>query len=131
MANLVENLADYLAANLSGSLVVGTDIFIGSLPEETDNAILIDQTGGVEADRDIPVEKPTIQVLVRNTAYNTGLEQAKAIYDLIHQLRDNTVLKAGGVDMMYCFALQEPSHIGKDENNRQLFTTNYVFELRG
>jgi len=128
MANLVENLAAYLQAQAIGT--VATDIFIGGLIDSPDNQISIDQTGSVEPNRENPIKDPTVQILVRNTAYDTGLNKITAIYDLLHQKNDSIVLEAGGVDVMACFALQEPTHILKDESDRHIFTCNFVFKLR-
>lgn len=132
MSLLLDDLGVYLQAQSIGT--VGTDLFKGILPESPDDCISIDQSGGVEPDRELPLEKPTIQVLVRNDDYATGLTKAKAIYDLLHRAgHDNgaePVLKVGGVDVMDIFAMQEPFHLGKDENERDLFTLNFVFYLR-
>lgn len=129
MANLVENLAQYLEDNSIGT--VATDIFIGGLIDTPDNQISINQTGGVEPNRENPIKEPTIQILVRNTDYANALNKITAIYDLLHQANDSVVLEAGGVDLMYCFALQEPAYLLLDTSNRHIFTCNFVFQLRG
>jgi len=130
MARLVDNLATYLVSQgICGAK--GTGIFIGDLPEKQNNAVKIEQTGGVEPDKYLKVEQPTVQVMVRNTSYPNGLDKIKEIYDALHQQGDDLVLEAGGVDVMTVFALQEPTHIGKDANNRHLFVVNFVFKLRG
>lgn len=130
MARLLDNLAAYLVAQ-SICTKVGKDVFIGLLPEKQDNGVKLEQTGGIEPDRDIPIEQPTVQVMVRNKAYPDGLDKAKAIYDALHRKGDDLVLEAGGVDVMTCFAMQEPFHLGLDENSRHLFVVNFVFKLRG
>lgn len=129
MPNLIENLAEYLEDNSIGT--VATDIFIGGLTDSPDNQINLNQTGGVQPNRQNPIKQPTIQVTVRNTAYDTGLNKITAIYDLLHQANDSVVLEAGGVDMMTCFAMQEPTHLFKDESDRHVFVCNFVFMLRG
>ena len=130
MARLLDNLTTYLIAQ-GVCTKAGKDIFIGMLPEKQDNALKLEQTGGLEPDRYLPIEQPTVQVMVRNTSYPDGLDKAKAVYDALHRKGDDTVLASGGVDMMTCFAIQEPFHLGLDENNRHLFVVNFVFKLRG
>lgn len=125
---LVDNLAQYIEDNTS--LTEATDLFIGIMPASPDNCVMIDQTGGVEAEREVPIEQPTIQVTVRNTAYPDGLDLIKTIYDLIHQAKDNITLETGGVDTMTIFAMGEPAHIGQDESQRHLFSVNFVFKIR-
>jgi len=129
MANLVENLATYLQANGIGT--VATDIFIGGLIDTPDNQTSINQSGGVEPNRENPIKQPTVQIAVRNTAYDTGMAKIEAIYALLHQANDSVVLEAGGVDLMACFAMQEPAHLLKDESDRHIFVCNFVFTLRG
>lgn len=129
MPNLVENLAQYLEDNAIGT--VATDIFIGGLIDLPDNQISINQTGGVEPNRENPIKQPTVQILVRNTDYGNAITKATAVYDLLHQINDSVVLEAGGVDVMTCFALQEPAYLLLDESNRHIFTCNFVFTLRG
>jgi len=124
---LITNLAQYLEDQ--GIATGGTDLFIGRMPE-VDNCILLDQTGSVEPDKYLPVEKPTIQVTVRNTDYTDGLDKLKTIFDLLHQKKDNLALEVGGVDVMIVNALNEPSHIGEDENSRHLWTCTFIFQLR-
>ncbi len=130
MARLVDNLLAYFVTQ--GIVATpGTDGFIGGLVEGgQDNVVSIDQTGGALPDRDIPTEEPTVQVSVRNTDYDAGLDKITSIYDALHQKRDDLVLEAGGVDVMTCFAMQSPVHLGKDENTRHIFTCNFVFKVR-
>lgn len=124
---LITNLAEYLEDQGIGTQ--GTDLFIGKMPE-VNNCVLLDQTGGIEPDKYLPIEKPTIQVTVRNTSYTNGLDKLKTIYDLLHQKKDSLVLEIGGVDVMIVNALNEPSHIGEDENSRHLWTCTFIFALR-
>jgi hypothetical protein len=128
MARLVENIATYLAANGIGTKA--TDIFIGTMPDTLDNCVMIDQTGGVQADRYLPVLKPTVQISVRNTSFLSGLDKISAIYNLLHQKGDNLVLESGGVDVMRIDAMGEPGHLGQDDSSRHLFSCNFVVRLR-
>lgn len=130
MARLLDNLVTYLIAE-GIATKGGKDIFIGVLPENQDNAVKLNQTGGLEPSHYLPIEQPTVQVMVRNTAFGAGLDKAKAIYDALHRQGDNLLLASGGVDVMTCFAIQEPFHLGQDENQRHLFVVNFVFKLRG
>lgn len=123
------DLAEFLQTNGIGTQA--TNLFIGGLPASPDNCVSIDQSGGLEAERELPIEQPTVQVFVRNSDYTTGLAKIKAIYDLLHQANDTVVLKGGGVDLMTAFAMQEPYHMGVDGNARHLFVCNFVFKLRG
>ena len=130
MARLLDNLAQYLV-DQGICTKEGKDVFIGMLPEKQDNGVKLEQTGGVSPDKYLPIEQPTVQVMVRNSSYPDGLDKAKAIYEALHRKGDDLTLEAGGVDVMTCFAIQEPFHLGMDENSRHLFVVNFVFKIRG
>lgn len=128
MARLVENIASYLQAQGQGTKA--TDIFIGKMPDALDNAIMVDQSGGVSPDKYLPVKKPTVQISVRNTSYLTGLDKITAIYNLLHQKGDDLALEIGGVDVMRIDAMGEPGHLGQDDSERHIFSCNFIVRLR-
>lgn len=130
MAGLLENLAAYLVTQGICSKE-GSDLFIGTFPETDGNAVKLEQTGGIEPDKYLPIQQPTVQAMVRNSSYSDGLDKMTAIYDALHRKGDDLALESGGVDVMTCFALQEPYHLGQDDNSRHLFVVNFAFKLRG
>jgi hypothetical protein len=122
---LLTDIANYINSNTS--LTLGTDLFIGTLPANVDNCVGIFQSGGVEPTTYLDIIKPTIQVLVRNTNYETAQQLSYEIYDSLHQLYAQTM---GGTEIYTVFALQEPTDIGEDETGRAVFTGNYVLEIK-
>ena len=122
---LLTDIANYIDTNTS--LTLGTDLFIGTLPSTAENCVGIFQTGGVEPSAYVKIKKPTLQVMVRNTNYETAQDLSYTIYDLLHQLIGRTAI--GGTTVLTVFALQEPTEVGEDTTGRALFTTNYVFEI--
>ncbi len=122
---LLTDITTYIDSNTS--LTAGTNLFIGTLPANVDNCVGIFQSGGVEPTTYLDVIKPTIQVLVRNTNYETAQQLSYQIYDLLHQLYKITM---GNTEIYTVFALQEPTDIGEDETGRAVFTGNYVFEIK-
>lgn len=126
MDTLLEDLQDYLEDNGIGT--TSTDLFIGKLEGEPDDQIALFSTGGLAPDVDVPIAKPTVQVLVRNTDYATGWQKAQDIFNLLHQQYDT--LEMGDTDVMKIDALQEPTPLGKDTNERHVFTCNYIFWVR-
>ncbi len=122
---LLTDITTYIDSNTT--LTAGTNLFIGTLPANVDNCVGIFQSGGVEPTTYLDVIKPTIQVLVRNTNYETAQQLSYQIYDLLHQLYKITM---GNTEIYTVFALQEPTDIGEDETGRAVFTGNYVFEIK-
>jgi hypothetical protein len=122
---LLTDIANYINSNTS--LTLGTDLFIGTLPANVESCVGIFQSGGVEPTTYLDVIKPTIQIIVRNTNYETAQQLSYEIYDSLHQLYNQTM---GSTEIYTIFALQEPTDIGEDETGRAVFTGNYVFEIK-
>jgi len=125
---LLENLSAYLQANSIGT--EGTTLFIGEIPAKISNGVGLRQTGGLEPNKYNAIKGITIQIVVRNKVPKTALDKAYSIYALLHQQNDDVVLEVGGVDIMQSMALQEPYDLGKDDEGRSIFVTNYLFRLR-
>lgn len=125
----IDNVAAYLEDQHIGT--IATDLFIASLPPTPDNAVMVDYTGGLAPDRYLPVRNLSVQTTVRSKEYADGYDKIQAIFTALHQKLDDTVLEAGGVDVMQINALQEPTFIGQDETGRSIFTCNFLFMIRG
>jgi len=128
MSILIEQVLDYLAGQGIGTKA--TDMFLNELPDTPNNATaVIDSSGGV-VDNEVPVRNKRVQILVRNTDYETGHNLAESIFQLLHQQKDTFTFGAGSVDVMTIFAIDEPYPIGQDDNNRHIFSTNYAITYR-
>lgn len=130
MNTFLDDLATYLATHNIG--VYDTDdetasIFIGNFTGEG-NQVVIRPTGGVEPYKDIPIPRPTVQILVRNSEFGEGEALARSIYNLLHGIIERTDM--GDTDVMRCMALQEPSYFEQSDPDTHLFITNYEFMIR-
>lgn len=123
---IIDEIATFLLTQNLG-LTLGTNFFKGYLPDETDNAVVIYDTGGAEPDRDIPTGDPTFQILVRNTDYETGHALVKAISDILHQKRNFTL---ESTYYYYIYLMGEPGSIGRDAKNRDEFSVNFHAKIR-
>jgi len=130
MAQLLENIAEYLETEGIGTR--GEDIFVGYLVDEigNDDIVMIDQIGGVTPDVDLPIAKPTVQIIVRNKDHAAGLSKMQEIFELIHGKHDDLVLAESGTDIMRAYAMNEPQHLDRDDEGRDLFTCTFVFQYR-
>jgi hypothetical protein len=130
MSQLLENIAEFLENNDLGTR--GETIFVGYLPDDVgvDGMISIDQTGGVSPDVDMPIGKPSVQIMVRTLNYDDGMSKIQQIFELLHATHDDFVLIEDGVDIMRVFALNEPQHYDRDEAGRDIFSCTFVFQLR-
>lgn len=122
MARLIDDLGTYLQTQSIGTL--GTDLFQGHLPDTPDNCVAIFETGGPAPNKDLPLNKPTFQVIVRNASYATGRDKLEAIRTALHR-KSNLSLVSGQTFAYYILAQSEGGHIGRDANGRDEFSMNF------
>ncbi len=130
MAIVLDDLGVYLAAQGEGT--VGTDLFLGSMPETPDTAVALIEVGG-EAPIDtfgtaagtINVEKPQIQVLCRATQddYSAARVKAESVYKNLHGLAGSTL---NGTKYLSIDAVQAPFNLGRDANGRWISGFNII-----
>lgn len=128
MKTLVDNFATYLQTGGIGT--VNTSIFVGTLPATVDNCVGIFHTGGRPPEKQFDIRYPTIQVVVRNTDKGAALSKADAVYALVKQ-RANMSLVSGETYVYLMNPLQEPVDIGSDKNNRHEVSLNIELIIKG
>lgn len=125
---LIQDIAQKLQDDGVGTR--GTDIFLGQDPDNADiptNVIIIYEESGLAPSVDLPEQRPTFQVYVRNSSYLTGRAKIEAVYDSLHQTLGETV---GGTYFYNIFAQGAPGHIGRDGHGRNEFTLNFRAHTR-
>lgn len=122
---LIEDIATIL--DDAGVGVLGTDMFIGSLPTTPNNAIVIVQTTGTEPDSELPLDNPTFQILIRNTTYTGGQEKLGDVKDALHQFSNQEI---GDTYFYYILANTNGGSIGRDEQDREEFSINFRCSVR-
>lgn len=124
MLLLLDDIASYLASFGVGT--VGTDIYKGFMPDQPDNLVALFEYAGSPTELtmcDSPtLERPGLQVRVRNISYAAGRAKIEAIVDILHGL-GNTVL--GSTRYLLIRANQSPESLGLDANNRSEFVVNF------
>lgn len=79
--NIASEFADILEDNGFGT--VGTDIFIGTLPDET-NGIYIDRVGGT-MNNYLPLEEAVLAIYVMDTSSATAISTIESIKRTFHR----------------------------------------------
>lgn len=125
---IVDDVKEYLNDNIT-SLTKATNLFVGYMPDEVDDVVVVYNTGGAEPNKYIPTADPTFQVMIRNTDYVTGEELMDSITDELHQLT-NQALTSGGAYFYNIMLMGEGSHIGQDESGRHEFSINFICHTR-
>jgi hypothetical protein len=122
-------LADDIAAYLqtAGIGTVGTDIFVGHLPDAPSNCLAVIQNGGESPEMAGPItgqiERPRLIVRVRNSTYLNGSTKANAVLKALHTLGDQTL---SGHRYLYIRAVGSVNQLGRDHEKRSLFSVDFV-----
>jgi hypothetical protein len=124
---LLDELADYLSTNGLGT--VGTNLFKGFLPDETNEAGAIYETGGFFPVRGFAsgpgqakAERPRVQVVFRSTSYQSARTKADTAFKLLDGLGDVTL---SGTRYLWVGAVHSPFLMARDQNQRVLIACNY------
>lgn len=118
---VADDIAAYLATQSLGT--VGTDIFVGFLPEEPDDIIILTDTKGRPPDITTKIEFPGLQIRIRNTAYLTAFAEARKINDLLHGM-NNVTLSTVYYDFIE--GQGSPLFVSKDNKMRTTFSLDFI-----
>jgi hypothetical protein len=118
---LADDIAAYMATRSLGT--VGTDIFIGEMPDSPNNCVALYQYQGESPELVGGLENPRLTVRVRNTVYSDGQNKARDILKTLHTLNEQTL---GGHRYLYIKAAGSISQLGRDKEKRALFTVEFI-----
>ena len=117
---MLNEIGAYLATKSIGT--VGTDIFLGLMPDKPDNCIALFEYAGSPPDLHWPGEYPGLQVRVRDKSYSAGKAKIEQIVRVLHGLHE-TVL--GGTRYLLVKARGSPEVLKRDNNNRVELFVNF------
>lgn len=99
--------------------------YIGEEPATPNDVVTIYDTGGGEPFADIELYEPSIQVRVRNLKYADA-------YALQQEIRKALIVptdfEINGTHYIGVWNMGDIISLGKDQNNRAVFTANYRIE---
>ena len=119
----------YLVANVTDtSLVLGTNLFLGRLPDTPSTCVSVYETGGLT-----PIEamggsslpafiQPRAQLLVRAASYAAAASLAEDCFKKL-TLIDNEALS--GTKYLRVEGIQSPFYLERDGQERVVFACNY------
>lgn len=123
----LDDLGTYVDTNTS--LTLGTDLFLSLMPDTPDNVVaLYESTGGVVpvstmGSTNLPqIERPELQVIVRNTSYSTGRALANTLWELLTAVSNTTIEST-----LYhrIESTSSPFVFDRDDSRRVLFSCNF------
>ena len=123
---MLREIGAYLAAKSIGK--VGTDIFLGLMPDQPDNCIALFEYAGSPPDLHWEGEYPRLQVRVRDKSYAAARAKIGTVAALLHGLHEQVLS-----DTRYLLikALGSPEVLKRDNNNRvELFVNFEIIKER-
>lgn len=118
---LLDDIATYLASKgISG-------VQKGFLPDQPDDVVAIFEYAGSPMELtmgtgDPVLERPGLQVRVRNKSYSSGRTKIGDVVDKLHGLAGQAL---SGTKYLLIRASQSPAALGLDQNNRSEFVVNF------
>lgn len=124
---ILEVVGNFLEDNGFGTL--GTDIFLGILPESPDACIGVFEYGGqtpmfTMGTAGIQVDMPSLQIQVRATRddYPTARDEAESARQLLAKVTNQTI---EGIRVLRIEPSSSIVPIGVDENHRPVISANF------
>jgi len=123
---MLDDIGGYVDTNTSFTL--GTDLFLSILPDSPDNCAVILENGGAPpistmGTTNTPqLERPEIQIIVRNTSYSTGRANAETLFRLLTAVSNATI---NGNLYHRIEATSSPELYERDQSRRSLFSVNF------
>lgn len=123
---MLSEIGAYLATKSIGT--VGTDIFLGLMPDQPDNCVALYEYAGSPPDLHWNGEYPGLQVRVRNKSYAAARTKIGEVMEKLHGLHEQTLS-----DTRYLLikARGSPEVLKRDNNNRvELFVNFEIIKER-
>jgi hypothetical protein len=117
---VLKEIGAYLATKSIGT--VGTDIFLGLMPDQPDNCIALFEYAGSPPDLHWNGEYPGLQVRVRNKSYAAARTKIGDAMTALHGLHEQTL---SGTRYLLIKARGSPEVLKRDNNNRVELFVNF------
>ena len=117
---MLTEIGAYLATKSIGT--VGTDIFLGLMPDEPDNCIALFEYAGSPPDLHWNGEYPGLQVRVRNKSYAAARSKIGEVIEKLHGLHEQTL---SGTRYLLIRARGSPEVLKRDASNRVELFVNF------
>ena len=128
--SLLTDLGSYLnSASISTQdLTLGTNLFLGRLPETPDSCVALVQTAGVAPTDTFgtsfaPLENQGLQTLIRASSYATAEALAVDVYKSLTAVENATLTSTLYLKIE---AQQSPFALTRDDQERQVMSCNFI-----
>ena len=127
---MLDDVGTFMAANVTAAtLTLGTNLFLGRLPESPDTCVAIYETAGTApddvfgADSAPPIENAGLMCHTRATSYSTCQTLAVDIMKTLSKVINETLTSTAYYKIE---ATQSPFALMRDEQERMLFSCNFM-----
>ena len=117
---MLEAIGAYLATKNVGT--VGTDIFLGLMPDQPDNCIALFEYAGSPPDLHWDGEYPGLQIRVRNKSYAAARSKIGEAMEKLHGLHEQVL---SGTRYLLIKARGSPEVLKRDASNRVELVLNF------
>lgn len=127
---LIAEIAHYLQSKGIGMFEdggPGGDIFLLQCPSLPDDLVYITSTSGPSPDSEFPVDRPTVQFIVRAVNVAAADNKAQAIYKELIGFHTAQFVD-GGTWIVNCTAINAPVYMGIDDLGRHEYSLNFQLE---
>ena len=101
--------------------------------DKPERAVLVQESGGTPNFYCPDMVDVAIQVLTRAEKYSEAREDAYAVFNALHGTSGWNLPRIDGSGGDYLAmtveAVYAPQYLGRDDNRRHLFSTNYIFRM--
>jgi len=123
--NILESIAEYLEDNDLG--VVGTNIFIGELPDDENNIVSIVSAPSPDPNKSIPYYTQTVDIWARYSDFDDGYGKLQDIFDTLHR-EENYEIEGYHVYLSYASGMI--LDLDRDSERRHLLKVSFGFVYR-
>jgi Bacteriophage minor capsid protein len=123
---MIDDVLDHLEGWGVGTRAIS--LFAGGFADESaDTCVAVLETAGLPGEQThdivgIAYERPGLQVLTRSKDYDTARDRARLAYDAMASVVNRLI---GSTGFLAIIPRTPPFYIGRDENERAMFSCNY------
>ncbi len=129
---ILDDVAQYLSTNVT-ALTLGVNLTKGFMPDTPNTVVTIFETGGYRPIHAFSTgtqtrlyENPSIMVHARSTDYQTARNIAESVFTKLDGLNNRALPTTTGTHHYVSIdAVQSPFSIGRDSNDRFVFSVNF------
>lgn len=122
-SDILEEFADMIAA--AGFGIVGTNIFIGQLPAETNGIYLVRLAGSLN--NYLPMEETVVDVYTQNISSQTAIQTMESLKRTFHRHLETQV---GNHKIYTILALSDVEDLGRDADYGKMYKVTFQINHR-